>query len=162
MGTSDPFWQKVKQGEPHECWPWTGYVKPANGHGLTTYKGSPIHASRKAYVLTHGPVFDWDLCVLHRCDNALCCNPKHLYLGTRADNMIDRFGETPAAERGQRGRATVLNEHQLEQLWKMREKGAMLKDCAEKFGVHIATVCRYITAVRRKKLEASRLSRFAK
>jgi hypothetical protein len=28
--------------------------------------------------------------VLHHCDNRLCCNPDHLYLGTDADNVRDR------------------------------------------------------------------------
>ena len=28
--------------------------------------------------------------VLHVCDNALCCNPNHLYLGTQIDNIKDR------------------------------------------------------------------------
>jgi hypothetical protein len=33
--------------------------------------------------------------VLHRCDVKACCNPAHLYLGTRADNARD------SRERGQ-------------------------------------------------------------
>jgi hypothetical protein len=28
--------------------------------------------------------------VLHTCDEALCCNPNHLYLGTQLDNIKDR------------------------------------------------------------------------
>jgi hypothetical protein len=85
-----PFWTKVQIRTPSECWPWQGYCK-SSGHGLTSLNGRPIHASRKAWILTHGPIEN-GLCVNHLCNNAVCCNPDHLYLGTRAENMGDRFG----------------------------------------------------------------------
>jgi hypothetical protein len=145
------FWAKVLKGLPDECWPWQGYKKPS-GHGLTSYQSMPIHASRKAWILTHGPIRD-DLCVNHTCDHADCCNPSHMYLGSRADNMIDYWHKTPAAERATRGRPTVLDEAQLARLWEVRKNGATLEACAEMFGVHRATIARYITAERRKKVE---------
>src|SRR5579872_4137222 len=99
-----PFWDRVKRGAPEECWPWIGFTKPS-GHGLTTYKSMPIHASRKAWILTHGPITS-ELCVNHRCDNAACCNPYHMYLGTRSDNMIDRWSNAAPEDRQLRGRPT--------------------------------------------------------
>lgn len=73
--------------------------------------------------------------------------------------MIDRWDRTPAAERTLRGRPTTLDAQQLERLWQMRRKGAKLKECANEFGVHIATICRYITIVRKQKLEKIRADR---
>lgn len=151
------FWKKVNRAGDADCWPWEGFRK-ASGHGLTSYKSMPIHASRKAYILTYGYIESKDS-VLHRCDNAACCNPSHLYLGSRADNMIDRWGKTLPGERSARGRHTTLDETQLERLWQMRRQGAKLKECATEFNVHIATICRYITMVRKQKLEKIRADR---
>lgn len=136
-----PFWDKVAKAGPDDCWPWIGYVKEASGHGFTSYKSSPMHASRKAWILTHG----WPgtkLSVLHRCDNALCCNPAHMYLGTRADNMIDRWAETPAAERGQRNRCRVLTDAQVAEFFEQIETRT-LQEWADYYGVHISTMSRY-------------------
>lgn len=32
-----------------------------------------------------------DLKVLHICDNTMCVNPNHLYLGTQHDNLVDSY-----------------------------------------------------------------------
>lgn len=159
-----PFWDRVAKGKPDECWPWLGYQRPS-GHGLTSLDSLPIHASRKAWILTHGPITG-DQCVNHKskkvCElQAVCCNPAHMYLGTRADNMVDRWTNTAADERGGPGRPTALDETQLAELWKMRREGATLNACAQHFGVHVATICRYITAIRAKtsaKLRAVRMA----
>jgi hypothetical protein len=151
------FWAKVAHGLPHECWPWQGYTKPS-GHGLTHLDNQSIHAHRKAWILVKGPIRD-GLCVNHRCDNKLCCNPAHLYLGTRADNMADRFGEDSASQRGP-GRPFVLHDR-LEELRRDREGGMSLKDCAAKYNVHVATICRYVTIRRWAKLRKLRSDRLS-
>lgn len=159
-----PFWTKVQKGAPDECWPWLGYKK-SSGHGLTSLDSLPIHASRKAWILTHGPILG-DQCVNHKSTQvctlqAVCCNPAHMYLGTRADNMVDRWTNTAPDERGGRGRPTALDEAQLTELWNMRRQGATLRTCATHFGVHVTTIMRYITAIRAKtsaKLRAVRMS----
>lgn len=153
------FWAKVLRGGPDECWPWQGYTKPS-GHGLTSLQSLPIHAHRKAWILTHGAIRG-EFCVNHRCDNAVCCNPDHLYLGTRADNMVDLWAKTPSGERTM-GRMRVLSENELALLWLMRRTGKTLKECAAAFNVHIATIGRYMTEVRREagsNLKADRLAR---
>jgi hypothetical protein len=153
------FWEKVSRASEAECWPWTGYMKES-GHGLTSYKSMPIHASRKAWILTHGPIAD-ELCVCHRCDNAACCNPSHMYLGTKIDNMIDRFEHTPSDERGQRSRSTVLTTEQIGQMYQLRREGATLQQCADTFGVCRETVRRYVLNRRKERLAKLRSDRLA-
>lgn len=149
MKKRPPFWTKVQRGAPDECWPWLGYRRPS-GHGLTSHQGIPCNASRKAWILTHGIIKD-GLCVNHRCDNAACCNPDHLYLGTRADNMYDYFGKIPFDLRGHGSRKCALTEEELQRVWEMRKRGATLRECGAAVGVHFSTIARYVTAIRREK-----------
>lgn len=52
--------------------------------------------SRKTWIREYGEI-DGDLQVLHHCDNLLCIEITHLYLGTAEDNTADMF------ERGRSG-----------------------------------------------------------
>lgn len=88
------FWAKVSHADERgRCWLWQGYTK-TSGHGLTAWQGKPIHAHRLAWILKRGEI-EGGLCVNHKCRHPTCCNPEHLYLGTRAENMFDRFHGKP-------------------------------------------------------------------
>lgn len=87
------FQSKVKQGGPDECWPWQGGKTP-KGYGQLNVgrdaegRQDTRYTHRIAYQLAHG-VDPAGALVMHSCDNPPCCNPKHLSLGTQADNVAD-------------------------------------------------------------------------
>lgn len=83
------FWAKVdKSAGPEACWPYTGSIT-SHGYGCAqSGNGRVIGAHKLAYLLTKGIVAD-GLHVMHSCDYRRCCNPSHLSIGTRQDNMDD-------------------------------------------------------------------------
>ena len=60
----------------------------SHGYGEVILDGKSMTAHRAVWLLTKGPIPEGML-VCHRCNNKLCINPDHLYLGTIAQNTID-------------------------------------------------------------------------
>lgn len=83
------------------CWIWLGPVRNTNSgprpflyvySGWNKTKDRQWHvkfiAARVAHLLYVGPI-PYSLHVLHRCDQSLCVNPQHLFVGTHRKNMED-------------------------------------------------------------------------
>ena len=77
-------YQKDKKG----CWIVASHKPGKNGYPRLTYKGKVDTASRVMYQIVNGNI-PKGLFVLHTCDNRMCINPDHLYLGTFYQNMYD-------------------------------------------------------------------------
>ena len=82
------FWKYVDVQDHGKCWPWTAGVK-STGYGEFVMPDRKEPAHRVAYQIAVGPI-PAGLVVRHKCDNPVCCNPKHLETGTHADNVRDR------------------------------------------------------------------------
>lgn len=141
------FLQKVRIGAPDECWEWQGATN-GGGYGSCRVNNEKDMVHRHAYRMAYGLIPD-GMMVCHRCDNRICCNPSHLFLGTAQDNNDDMWAKgrgasgdahglrkhPGAACRGSRCHTAKVTE---EQVLVIREKvaaGMLHRDVAEELGI---------------------------
>lgn len=141
------LWRRVDKspglGPGGDCWEWRGYVHPT-GYGQIgrdNVKGNVVHTHRAAYEATRG-IIPEGMWVLHTCDNRLCCNPDHLWLGTPKDNTQDMIEKGRRRGKGEvaRGEDITISKLTEDMVRAMRSEPPMtFKELGEKYGVSAAT-----------------------
>ncbi len=120
------------------CWIWVG-GEFNNGYGWFSVNGKKKLAHRVSYELYIGNIPD-QLHVLHRCDTPLCVNPDHLFVGTNADNMVDKKNKNRCSKlHGEDNPAAKLTYLQVEEIKKSRKTHASL---ALRYDVNESTIAR--------------------
>ena len=150
----DRFFSKIVRGQTEDdCWGWTA-TKNNKGYGALKVNGQMAPINRVSWMVHFGEI-PKGLCVCHSCDNPICSNPKHLFLGTHQDNMDDmiRKGrDRKDAQKALRNRSrsykgmgsstAKLTDEQVREIKRLAvgRKIGFGKQIAERFGVIPATI----------------------
>lgn len=118
MNTALEFWSNVRVLGEDECWEWKR-ARHEKGYGTVWWRGKFQKAHRVAFSLYYGVNFPLPL-ILHKCDNAACCNANHHWIGTITDNNRDMWnkgrGKIPD---GRKFESLALPKHIISKLGKM-------------------------------------------
>ena len=140
------FWAKVKKSE-NGCWEWTAAT--ASGYGRIRINGNVESAHRISYMI-HFNESPGHLLVCHKCDNKLCVNPGHLFLGSYSDNLkdaIDKGINTPPTggrkfEKGHKPKNKRLSDEEAAHIKMLilNRGNKTLNDIAKETGVPASTI----------------------
>lgn len=149
---AERFWEHVEKSDG--CWNWTATTRGSNGYGQIGEGGQGgrnLSAHRVSWEIHNGPIPD-GMFVLHRCDNPLCVNPDHLWLGTIAENNADRERKGRGADR--RGEKSTTAKLTTEQVLAIRSDHRPQRIVAEAYGIRQGHVSRLKNGTRWPHLNA--------
>ena len=138
----DRFWNKVDKGDG--CWPWKAATSE-KGYGRFWLNNTMVGAHRLSWELANGSIPD-GMHVCHHCDNPLCVNPDHLFLGEPADNTADMMAKGRVA-RGDRLPHTKLTDDDVREIRSIT--GRTHQSIADEFRVSRTVVTRVLNRTRR-------------
>ena len=149
----EKFWEHVTRGDStDDCWSWSG--SSVYGYGtlhLNGTKNRTVRASRFSWSLHNGTIPE-GLFVCHHCDNPPCCNPRHLFLGTAADNAKDMASKGRGRKVGPPA-STKLTDDDVRSMRAMNEGGVQQRILAEMFGVDDSVVSRTVRRLAHKEVK---------
>jgi len=126
------------------CWNWNS-ARPDGRANVFFFGGKYVSAYRASYRIFVGDIPD-GMQVLHKCDNPLCVNPEHLFIGNQADNMADmrKKGRRASFAGSAHGMAKLDESLARQIISEYVPRKVTLKQLATKFGVSVATIHRVV------------------
>ena len=134
MNTIDKLMANVSFEPNSGCWIWTGGVS-GNGYGYANVNGKQVRAHRAVFEAMRRSIPDGG-CACHRCDNKLCVNPDHIFIGSHAENMADmRSKHRHRPPIGERSGTAKLTAEQVREIRDMASWYVPHQEIADRFGV---------------------------
>ena len=130
------------------CWGWNGPVDQG---------GYPVMGCRRSIGSDRGHRASWIICygpipkgmqICHACDNPICTNPQHLWLGTHKQNNDDKIAKgrannvPPPHKPGSLNGSAKLNEEKVKEIKILILNGESCYSLGKKFGVSKQTILR--------------------
>lgn len=90
--TPDAIWSRIdRSGGEDACWKWNGTTDGCYGHVRPNGMETKVKVHVWVWNQINGSIPDGKE-ILHSCESR-CCNPKHMRLGTRAENTQQTWNE---------------------------------------------------------------------
>lgn len=150
--TFDDVWKLIAKGGEDECWEWQG-CKNSTGYGSITISQKIYSAHRISFALSNPGLIGMTApkdkklkqFVLHKCDNRLCCNPSHMFLGNYDDNNKDAKSKgRSCAPKGAAHKLAKLTQEQANQIRQIYKPGMTFVELGKMFNIHANNIARVV------------------
>lgn len=130
------------------CWSWNGPITKG-GYPVMSCRPEigPTQGHRASWVI-HGGKLEKSKHICHACDNPICTNPEHLWLGTHKENNDDKIAKgranwvQPPTKKGSENGSSKLNEDQVKEIKILISQGHACYRIGKKFNVSATTIKR--------------------